>query len=157
MAGMTFTLGERMKAHRGRNGLTQRQLAEKLGVKQTDISLIENGKKEASPELEAAFGELSFGPMQREPTEPPSVPPPSTGKAVEVLLAEITAARQEMGRPMEPDEAAALARAAPVELLSQSVLLREALEVQASRELLAGAKEFRKKREAARNGGGRRC
>lgn len=51
---------------------------------------------------------------------------------------------------MSPEEAEALSRAKPEELLSESVLTREALEVQASRELLSGAKAFHKKREAAR-------
>ena len=146
-----MTFGARLKAYRTRNGLTQSQLAKLLGVKQADISRIENGQKEASPKLKAAFSEIF--------KEPPKegAAPPSTGAAVEVLLAEMTAARQEMGRPMKPEEAETLARASPGELLSQSALLREALEVRASRELLAGANECRKKREAARRGGGREC
>lgn len=51
----TYTLGEEMKAYRGQEGLTQRQLGELLGVKQVDISRIENGRKEPPPEVEAAF------------------------------------------------------------------------------------------------------
>ena len=58
---------------------------------------------------------------------------------------------------MSPKEAETLSSSPAEELPSQSVLLREALEVQASRELLAGAREFRKKREAARKGVGRSC
>lgn len=158
MAEKTYTLGERMRAYRGRNGLTQRQLGELLGVKQTDISVFENNRKEPPPELKAAFNSLleeAAAPgVEAGSTEPTT---PNAGKAVEVLLAEITAARQEMGRPIAPEEADALARMDAGELLSQSILLREALEVQASRELLAGAKAFRRKRETARNGGGRSC
>ena len=146
----TYTLGEAMKAYRGREGLTQRQLGELLGVKQVDISRLENGRTEPSPEVEAAFKALS---EKRVEPEPEPKPP---GGAAEVLLSFLAAARQEMGRPMEPDEEAALSRAKPEELLSESVLTREALEVQASRELLSGAKAFRAKREAARGPSGRK-
>lgn len=146
----TYTLGEAMKAYRGREGLTQRQLGELLGVKQVDISRLENGRTEPSPEVEAAFKALS---EKRAEPEPEPKPP---GGAAEVLLSFLAAARQEMGRPMEPDEEAALSRAKPEELLSKSVLTREALEVQASRELLSGAKAFRAKREAARGPSGRK-
>lgn len=146
----TYTLGEAMKAYRGREGLTQRQLGGLLGVKQVDISRLENGRTEPSPEVEAAFKALSEKRAEPEPEPKP------TGGAAEVLLSFLAAARQEMGRPMEPDEEAALSRAKPEELLSESVLTREALEVQASRELLSGAKAFRAKREAARGPSGRK-
>lgn len=36
MAAMCSTIGDGMKVYRGKNGLTQRQLGELLGVKQTD-------------------------------------------------------------------------------------------------------------------------
>lgn len=153
MAEKTYTLGERIKAYRGRNGLTQRQLGELLGVKQVDISLFENGRKEPPPELEAAFNSLKEK-GEAHPAPGPETGPP--GKAAEVLLSFLAAAREEMGAPMGEDEAAALSRAKPDELLSESVLIREALEVQASRELLSGAKAFRKKREAARDPSGRK-
>lgn len=146
----TYTLGEAMKAYRGREDLTQRQLGELLGVKQVDISRLENGRTEPSPEVEAAFKALS---EKRAEPEPEPKPP---GGAAEVLLSFLAAARQEMGRPMGPDEETALSRAKPEELLSESVLTREALEVQASRELLSGAKAFRAKREAARGPFGRK-
>ena len=146
----TYTLGEEMKAYRGREGLTQRQLGELLGVKQVDISRFENGRKEPPPEVEAAFKAL---PEKR--AEPEPEPKPSGG-AAGVLLSFLAAARREMGRPMEPGEEEALSRAKPEELLSESVLTREALEVQAGRELLSGAKAFRAKREAARGPSGRK-
>lgn len=146
----TYTLGEAMKAYRGREGLTQRQLGELLGVKQADISHLENGRTEPPPEVEAAFKALS---EKRAEPEPEPKPP---GGAAEVLISFLAAARQEMGRPMGPDEEEALSRAKPEELLSESVLTREALEVQASRELLSGAKAFRAKREAARGPSGRK-
>lgn len=148
----TYTLGEEMKAYRGREGLTQRQLGELLGVKQVDISRFENGRKEPPPEVEAAFKCL---PEKRAEPEPEPEPKPPGG-AAEILISFLAAARQEMGRPMEPDEEAALSRAKHEELLSESVLTREALEVQASRELLSGAKAFRAKQEAARGHSGRK-
>ena len=142
--------GERMKAYRRQNGLTQRQLGELLGIKQTDISLIENGRREAIPEVIAAFDALmENADIGRE------VMPPGNNRAVEVLISEMTAARQELGRPVGPEELMILASASAGELLSQSALLREALEVQASRELLAGSKLFRRRRETAGQGGGR--
>lgn len=148
---MIYTDGEYLKAYRARNGLTQKRLGELLGVKQTDISLMENGRKEIPPEVEAAFRAL----VDAEP--PPDSSPPITKQGAAVLLSIMTAARQELGYPIGPEEASELALAKPEELLEQSVLLREAMEAQASRELLAGAQAFRKKREAARNGGGRSC
>lgn len=143
----TYTLGEAMKAYRGREGLTQRQLGELLGVKQADISRLENGRTEPPPEVEAAFKALSEKRAEPEPgTEPGTEPEPEPpGGAAKVLISFLTAARQEMGRPMGPDEEEALSRAKPEELLSESVLTREALEVQASREILSGAKAFRAK------------
>lgn len=151
MAVTCSTIGDAMKVYRGKNGLTQRQLGELLGVKQTDISQIENGRKAAPPEVEAAFRAL----VDAEP--PPGSSPPTTKQGAAILLSIMTAARQELGYPIEPEEANALALAKPEELLEQSVLLREAMEAQASRELLAGAQAFRRKREASRNGGGRSC
>lgn len=41
-----FCLAETLKAERRRVGLTQQQLAEKIGTKKTYISRIENGKAE---------------------------------------------------------------------------------------------------------------
>ena len=87
----------------------------------------------------------------------PEPPASGSGEAEGVLLELMTAARSELGHPMSPEEAEKLSRAGPEELLTQSVLLREALEVQASRELLAGAKAFRRRRESARSGGGQKC
>ena len=151
MAATYSTIGDAMKAYRGMNGLAQRQLGELLGVKQTDISQIENGRKTAPPEVEAAFRALvDTGP-------PPDSSPPITKQGAAVLISIMTAARQELGYPIGPEEASELALAKPEELLEQSVLLREAMEAQASWELLAGAQAFRKKRETARNGGGRSC
>ena len=151
MAATCSTIGDAMKAYRGMNGLAQRQLGELLGVKQTDISQIENGRKAAPPEVEAAFRAL----VDAEP--PPGSGPPTTKQGAAILPPLWRAARQELGYPIGPEEASELAQAKPEELLEQSVLLREAMEAQASRELLAGAQAFRKKRETARNGGGRSC
>ena len=141
-------IGDTMREYRKREGLTQGQLGELLGVKQVDISLFENGRKEPPQEIEAALNSLEEKDGAH-PTPGPETGPP--GKAAEVLLSFLAAAREEMGAPMGEDEAAALSRAKSEELLAESVLTREALEVQASRELLSGAKAFRKKREAARD------
>ena len=51
-------IGDTMREYRKREGLTQGQLGELLGVKQTDISRIENGRIMATPELEEAFWSL---------------------------------------------------------------------------------------------------
>lgn len=147
------TFGDMMKEYRKQEGLTQKQLGELLGVKQTDISLIESGRKQAPPEAEAAFTAL----WRTAPEPKPKPEAPSTGEAGKLLVELMAAARRELGHPMNPEETETLSSSPAEELLSQSVLLREALEVQASRELLAGAREFRKKREAARKGGGRSC
>lgn len=147
------TFGDMMKEYRKQEGLTQKQLGELLGVKQTDISLIESGRKQAPPEAEAAFTAL----WRTAPEPKPEPAAPSTGEAGKLLVELMAAARQELEHPMSPEEAETLSSSPAEELLSQSVLLREALEVQASRELLAGAREFRKKREAARREGGRSC
>lgn len=53
---------------------------------------------------------------------------------------------------MSKVELAAWEAAQEEELMTESKLLRETLELRASRELLAGAQAFRKKREAARRG-----
>ena len=150
-------IGDTMREYRKREGLTQGQLGELLGAKQTDISRIENGRIRATPELEEAFGNLWKAPREPEPAPLPEPPASGSGEAEGVLLELMTAARSELGHPMSPEEAEKLSRAGPEELLTQSVLLREALEVQASRELLAGAKAFRRRRESARSGGGQKC
>lgn len=146
--------GDTMKAYRKEAGLTQKQLGELLNVKQVDISLIESGRKEAPLELQTAFKALQTPEVSVLRPEPDT---PGTGEAGEVLLELMAAARQELEHPMSPEETEALSRSSAEELVSQSVLLREALEVQASRELLAGAQAFRKKREAARRGGSPPC
>lgn len=142
--------GEYMKVYRTQTGLSQKKLGELLGVKQADISLYETGRRAIPPEVAETFFALLAQSPGKEPERP-------SGQSAAVLLAELTAARAEMGRPIGPEEAAALAGMEAGELLSQSILLREALEVQASRELLAGAKAFRKRRETARRGGGGPC
>ena len=40
----TFIIGEQLKAERAKAGLTQQQLAEKIGTKKSFISRIENGR-----------------------------------------------------------------------------------------------------------------
>jgi transcriptional regulator with XRE-family HTH domain len=133
--------GEVMRELRQKRGLTQKQFGQMLDVDAGYISLMENGRRKLPPALIAKLRTL----MEEEPFAPTAL------DSAQVLLAEMTAARQEMGKPITAEEAAALAEMDPEALMTQSILLREALEVQASRELLAGAKAFRKKRESARD------
>ena len=50
--------GQRMKQYRGRHDLTQEKLAEKLGVQTKHISLLENGHRNPSPELQKKLEDL---------------------------------------------------------------------------------------------------
>lgn len=128
--------------------LTQRELAVKLGVSPGYISQLERGAV-PSPTVREELSRI----FEAESTAPAEEgAPPQTG-SVQILLEEIAAARAELGKPMGAAERDSLAAAEPGEVLNQSVLLREALEVRASRELLAGAEAFRKKRERVRRGG----
>ena len=45
-----FRISERLKSARKNAGLTQQELAEKVGLKRSDLSLIENGKMNISIE-----------------------------------------------------------------------------------------------------------
>jgi len=144
---------ERLKEARAREGLSQGEMAVRLGILQPSLSRLEHGGNPSAATLqrfEEEFGE-----------EPPTTQPEATAapaQATRLLLDEMAAARAELGHPMDDAERSALERAGASELLIQSPLLREALEVRASRELLAGAQMFRRKREAARTqGGGRKC
>ena len=110
------TLGDMMKAYRGQEGLTQKQLGELLGVKQTDISLIESGRKQAPPEAEAAFTAL----WSATPEPKPEPAAPSTGEAGRLLVELMAAARQELGHPMSPEEAETLSSSSAGGLLSVS-------------------------------------
>lgn len=94
-----------MKEYRKQEGLTQKQLGELLGVKQTDISFVESGRRPPSPELEGAFWSL----WKASPE--PELPASSTGEAGRVLLGLMAAARDELGHPMSPEELEGLGRA----------------------------------------------
>ena len=50
--------GQRMKQYRGRHDLTQEKLAEKLGVQTKHISLLENGHRNPSPELQKKLEDM---------------------------------------------------------------------------------------------------
>lgn len=133
--------GTLMKEVREREGLTQRELAERLSIPQPKISRLEHGAP-PPPELERRFRAV-FG-LEDNPRNA-SPPPGGTGAAL--LAAEMWAARQLLERPMDEAEQQALLAVGPEALLIQAALLRETLEVRASMELLAGAQAFRKRRE----------
>ena len=50
--------GQRMKQYRGKHELTQDKLAEKLGVQTKHISLLENGHRNPSPELQKKLEDM---------------------------------------------------------------------------------------------------
>ena len=70
MAATYSTIGDAMKAYRGMNGLAQRQLGELLGVKQTDISQIENGRKTAPRRLRRRSAPWLTRGLRRTPARP---------------------------------------------------------------------------------------
>ena len=125
--------GAVMKAERKRRGMTQDTLAEMLSVTQSAISQVESGEFTASRKFQALFYEcMGIHPISRS-----------------MLLDEMGAARKELGQPMLELEKAAWELAEDEKLLTESILLREALELRASRDTLAGTQAFRRKQEAA--------
>lgn len=147
--------GEIMRETRKRLGLTQLELAVQLGVGQSTIAGIERGATNAGGALKVSFYDKFFPPDEQPVPQKPKGFPSSVGR--QILLEEIKAAREDLGQPMLDIEIEAWERSTDGELLRESALLRETLELRSTRELLAGAQTFRKKRESARNGGGRSC
>lgn len=147
--------GEIMRETRKRLGLTQDEVATRLGVKRSTIAGIECGTYNAGGSLKVLFYD-KFSPSEEQPVpQKPKGFSSSIGR--QILLEEIKAAREDLGQPMLDIEIEAWERSTDGELLRESALLRETLELRSTRELLAGAQTFRKKRESARNGGGRSC
>ena len=54
----TYRIGEAIKAERKRQGLTQEQLGERMGVQKAQVSKIENGKNIAFSSIIRAFKAL---------------------------------------------------------------------------------------------------
>ncbi len=69
-----------------------------------------------------------------------------------MLLGEIKEAHKELGRPMLDSELAVLSKAGEKKLTTESILLREALELRTKRELLAAAKASRQRWEVKAHG-----
>lgn len=147
--------GEIMREARKRLGLTQLELAVQLGVGQSTIAGIECGATNAGGALKVSFYDKFFPPDEQPVPQKPKVF--SSSICRQILLEEIKAGREDLGQPMLAIEIEAWKRSVDGELLRESALLRETLELRSTRELLAGAQAFRKKRETARNGGGRSC
>lgn len=143
------TYGETLKEFRAREGLTQRQMAARMGVKPSTYSAVETGRLKASETFKAAVARAqATGSPLSEPRA--AAPPPG----IDLLLDEMEAARAELGKPMSREERAALEASPPEDVFARSVILRETMEVRSTRELLKGAEAFKRKREARGRGPG---
>lgn len=142
--------GELMREVRKAEGMTQLELAERLGVTQPMISGIERGETGSSEPLKRLF----YAKM--------GIQEPQTGDVSEaqtshfatrvMLLNEIKAAFEALEHPLSEAEAAVWGSAENDQLLAESSLLREALELRTKRELLAAAKASRQRWEAKAHG-----
>lgn len=138
--------GEVMRETRKRLGMTQLELALQLGAGQSTIAGIECGAYNAGGTLKTLFYEKFSQTARQQAPQESEIAPHSIG--AQILLQEIRAAREDLGQPMMNIEIKAWGQATEDELLKESVLLREILELRSTRELLAGAQAFRKRREA---------
>lgn len=66
--------GQRMKQYRERNKLTQEKLAEKLGVQTKHISMLENGHRNPSPELQKKLEDMIIADELRSTLSSPNRP-----------------------------------------------------------------------------------
>ena len=66
--------GQRMKQYRGKHNLTQEKLAEKLGVQTKHISLLENGHRNPSPELQKKLEDMIIADELRSTLSSPNKP-----------------------------------------------------------------------------------
>lgn len=154
------SFGEIMKETRKQLGMTQKEVAGILGVTHAHISNAEKGGHVSGhfkKLFERTFQSTEGGRAEIETESPAPKETAAHSMAEDILFEEIQTARSELGRPMLDIEIEAWKAAPGNELISESILLREALELRSTRELLAGAQAFRKKREASRKGGGRLC
>ena len=102
------TYGETLKEFRAREGLTQRQMAARMGVKPSTYSAVETGRLKASETFKAAAARAQA--TGSPPSEPRAAAPPP---GIDLLLDEMEAARAELGKPMSREERAALEASPP--------------------------------------------
>lgn len=141
--------GELVKEIRIEHGLTQRNLADILGVTAAHISNVEKGGG-----VSDTFKRLFFEKMRIQKPQPGEVyaalTPQPTARII--LLDEIKAAYAVLEHPLSEDEMAVWSSAGNDQLLLESALLREVLELRTKRELLAAAKASRQRWEAKARG-----
>ena len=144
------------KVRRARD-MTQEELAAFLGVSRDRIANIETGKTSGARGFRTLFFERMGIPRELWENKSPDAtvpfpPTPLNLTADNILLGEITASYMEIGQPLSAAKMSNLATAKEEELLAESALLREALELRTKRELLAAAKASRQRWEAKAHG-----
>lgn len=143
------SFGELVKEIRKERGLMQKNLADILGVTAAHISNVEKGGNASE-----AFKKLFFEKMEIQEPQPREVSVASTPQSAAkiILLDEIKAAFEALEHPLPEDEMAVWASAGNDQLLLESALLREVLELRTKRELLAAAKASSQRWEAKARG-----
>ena len=141
--------GELVKEIRIKRDLTQRNLAGVLGVTAAHISNVEKGGNASE-----AFKKLFFEKMEIQEPQTGDVSEAQTSHfaARVMLLDEIKAAFEVLEHPLSEAEMAVCASAENDQLLEESAMLREALELRTKRELLAAAKASCQRWEAKAHG-----
>ncbi len=141
--------GELVKEIRIKRDLTQRNLAGVLGVTAAHISNVEKGGNASE-----AFKKLFFEKMEIQEPQTGDVSEAQTSHfaARVMLLDEIKAASEVLEHPLSEAEMAVCASAENDQLLEESAMLREALELRTKRELLAAAKASCQRWEAKAHG-----
>lgn len=152
-----MSFGKFVRKVRRDRDMTQEELAAYLGVTRGQIANIEAGKTSGVRGFRTLFYErMGIQPDRQEPKPPEPVSPPSHTlpplSSNSILLEELKAVRSELGHPLLKTEIEAWAAAKEDELLTESALLREALELRTKRELLAAAKASRRRWEAKAHG-----
>ena len=143
--------GEFVKEIRKERGLTQKNLADVLGVTAAHISNVEKGGGVSEAFKRLFLEKMNINHFVGNAHERVlELIPETDGRFI--LLHEMTAARSDLGKPMDEEECVALASAEIVDILAQSMLLREALELKTDRELLKSAKINRQRWEAKAHG-----
>ena len=141
--------GELVTEIRIKRDLTQRNLAGVLGVTAAHISNVEKGGNASE-----AFKKLFFEKMEIQEPQTGDVSEAQTSHfaARVMLLDEIKAAFEVLEHPLSEAEMAVCASAENDQLLEESAMLREALELRTKRELLAAAKASCQRWEAKAHG-----
>lgn len=78
--------GQRMRQYRRKNKLTQEKLAEKLGVQTKHISLLENGHRNPSPELQVKLEDMMIAEELTSALSSPNKPITEEELLVQLLL-----------------------------------------------------------------------